>query len=152
MSDARVLAMIAHEMGASLPGDVPTIRRELGALGPWTGVRWASPQLEASTATGGVRLASWRQLLDSGLMQEGEPHLGATARPTVVTVSAERAATLGETAVVTGPRGSVTLPVEVAEVAHDTVWVPLNSLGCHVYSDLGALPGDEVTITAGGAA
>jgi len=152
MSDARVLAMIAHELGESLPGDVPTIRRELGSLGAWTGARWDSPQVTGGSVAGGVRLASWRRLLDSGLMQEGEPHLAATARPTSVMVSAERAASLGETATVSGRSGSVTLPVEVADIADDTVWVPLNSLGCHVYSDLGVLPGDEVTITAGGAA
>ena len=56
-------------------------------------------------------LASWRQLLDSGVMQDGEPHLAATARPTVAMVSAKTAAGLGDTVTVTGPAGSLTLPV-----------------------------------------
>jgi len=152
MADARVLAMIAHDMGASLPGDVPTLRRELGSLGPWTGARWDAPQVPAATPAGGVRLASWRSLLDSGVMQEGEPHLAATARPVAVVVSNSMAETLGDTATITGPTGAITLPVIAADVADDTAWVPLNSPGCHVYADLGAVPGAEVTITAGGAA
>ena len=152
MADARVLAMIAHDMGASLPGDVPTLRRELGSLGPWTGARWDAPQVPAATPAGGVRLASWRSLLDSGVMQEGEPHLAATARPVAVVVSNSMAETLGDTATITGPAGAITLPVIAADVADDTAWVPLNSPGCHVYADLGAVPGAEVTITAGGAA
>jgi len=152
MADARVLSMIAHEMGASLPGDVPTLRRELGSLGPWTGARWEAPQEPAASAAGGVRLATWRQLLDSGVMQEGEPHLAATARPVVVVVSSTVAAALGEAVTIAGPAGALTLPVVAGDVADDTVWVPLNSPGCHVYSDLGVAAGGQVTITAGGAA
>jgi NADH-quinone oxidoreductase subunit G len=152
MADARVLSMIAHEMGASLPGDVPTLRRELGALGPWTGARWDAPQEQASTAPDGIRLATWRSLLDSGVMQEGEPHLAATARPVALVVSETMAAALGETATITGSTGSLTLPVVAADVAPDTVWATLNSPGCHVYSDLGVAAGGHVTITAGGAA
>jgi NADH-quinone oxidoreductase subunit G len=152
MPDARVLAMIADEMGRSVPGDVTSLRRELGALGPWTGARMAAPQVDATTADDGVRLASWRQLLDSGVMQEDEPHLAATARPTVAMVSATTAAALGDTVTVTGPAGSVTLPVVAAEVLDDVVWLPTHSPGCHIYSDLGAVPGDRVRLTAGGAA
>jgi NADH-quinone oxidoreductase subunit G len=152
MPDARVLAMIADEMGRSVPGDVTSLRRELGALGPWTGARMAAPQVGATTADDGVRLASWRQLLDSGVMQEDEPHLAATARPTVAMVSATTAAALGDTVTVTGPAGSVTLPVVAAEVLDDVVWLPTHSPGCHIYSDLGAVPGDRVRLTAGGAA
>jgi NADH-quinone oxidoreductase subunit G len=152
MSDARVLAMIAHEMGASLPGDVPTIRREMGALGAWTGTRAAAPQTVPSGDADGVRLASWRLLLDAGSMQEGEPHLAATAHPTVAMVSAATAAGLGESVTVTGPAGSVTLPIEIGEVLDDVVWVPMNSPGCRIYSQLGAKPGDRVTLSAGGAA
>ena len=35
-----------------------------------------------------VRLATWRQLLDSGRMQDGEPSLAGTARPAVARMSA----------------------------------------------------------------
>ena len=154
MPDSRVLAMIADQLEEPMPGDVPGIRRELGALGPWAGARWEAPDVAAGAIDGELRLASWRLLLDSGVMQEGEPHLAATARPTVARMSSGTAARVGATDSVTisGPRGSLTLPLEIGSVVDGAVWVPLNSPGCHVYTDLGVVAGDTVTITAGGAA
>jgi NADH-quinone oxidoreductase subunit G len=152
MTDARVLAMIGEAMGASQPADVNALRAELGALGPWTGARAATPEVAPGPGADGIVLASWRQLLDSGVMQDGEPHLAATARPTVAVVSAATAEGLGETATVTGPAGSVTVPVVVGDVLDGVVWLPLNSPGCHVHADLGAVPGSAVQISAGGAA
>ena len=152
MGDARVLAMIAESMGFVVPGDVPALRREMGSLGAWSGARAASPNVTAAPAGNGTRLATWRQLLDSGLMQEDEPHLAATARPTVAVLSAATASRVGEAVTVSGPTGSVTVPVVVGNVLDDVVWLPLNSPGCHVYADLGAREGDEVRLTAGGLA
>ena len=152
MSDARVLAMIAEAMDLSAPADVTAVRRELGALGPWTGARAATPDAGPAAPTDGTVLASWRQLLDSGVMQEGEPHLAATARPTVAMVSAATAAALGETVTITGPTGAITLPLVVGEVLDGVVWVPLNSPGCHVHADLGAVPGTQIRLSPGGAA
>ncbi len=152
MSDARVLAMISEAMELPAPADVTSIRSELGRLGPWTGARANAPAAAAADPVEGILLASWRQLLDSGVMQEGEPHLAATARPTVALVSATTAAGLGETVTITGPTGSVTLPVVAGDVLDDVVWVPLNSPGCHVHADLGAVPGTVVRLSTGGAA
>ena len=152
MSDAKVLSMIATAMGATAPGDVTGLRSEMGSLGRWTGARWVVPSDSPAPDPGGVLLASWRLLLDSGLMQEGEPHLAATARPTVAMMSSATAEGLGETVTVTGPAGSVTLPVAVADVVDDVVWVPTNSPGCHIYADLGLVPGSSIQISAGGAA
>ncbi len=152
MSDARVLAMIAEAMGVPMPADVTSIRSELGGLGPWTGARVSAPAVAPAGGGSGTVLASWRQLLDSGLMQEGEPHLAATARPTVALMSAKTAAGLGDAVTITGPTGSVTLPVQIADVVDEVVWVPLNSPGCHVHADLGVVPGATVQLSAGGAA
>ncbi|MBU6244854.1 MAG: NADH-quinone oxidoreductase subunit G [Actinomycetales bacterium] len=158
MSDAGVLSMIAAELGQPSPGDVPALRRELGSLGPWSGARATTPGVpaQAITARAGITLASWRLLLDSGAMQEGEPHLAATARPTVARLSEATAshAGLAPAALVTvsGPRGSVTLPWEPAEMVDDVVWLPLRSPGCGVFADLGQVVGGEVAITPGGAA
>jgi NADH-quinone oxidoreductase subunit G len=152
MPDARVLAMIGDAMGVALPADVPAIRAELGALGPWAGARAAAPTEAPGGAADGTVLASWRLLLDSGVMQEGEPHLAATARPTVAIASATTAAGLGDTVTVTGPAGAVTLPLVVGDVVDDVVWVPMNSPGCHIHADLGAVPGTPVQLSAGGAA
>ena len=153
MPDARVLAMIADELGTPVPGEVAELRREFGSLGPWTGARALAPSVPAGpAASDGVTLATWRQLLDSGVMQEGEPHLAATARPTVARVSATTGTGMGESVTVTGPAGSVTLPVEIGEVVDGVVWLPMNSPGCHVYADLGVGEGGSVRLSAGGAA
>jgi NADH-quinone oxidoreductase subunit G len=154
MPDAQVLGMIADAMDRPVgPSDVNALRAELGTLGPWRGARVDVPRVPAGARAEGLVLASWRQLLDSGLLQEGEPHLAATARPTVAKVSAATATRLGltETATLHGPAGMVTLPVEIADVTESVVWVPMNSPGCHIYRDLGARPGDTVRVTAGGA-
>jgi NADH-quinone oxidoreductase subunit G len=152
MSDARVLGMIAEAMGVPLPSETRAIRAELGALGPWSGQRSAELPVAAGPVPQGTVLASWRQLLDSGVLQEGEPHLAATARPTVALASSSTAAALGETVTVTGPAGSVTVPLVPGDVIDGVVWLPMNSPGCHIHSDLGAVPGSAVRISAGGAA
>ena len=46
----------------------------------------------------------------------------------------------------TGPLGSVRLPLHVTAMADRVVWVPLNSAGGGVVSDTGALPGQVVRI------
>ena len=157
MSDTRVLAMISDALDVTAPSDVASVRRELGALGRWSGARAAAASVAPAASAGeGVRLATWRQLLDSGVMQEGEPQLAATARPSVARMSAATAATAGLAdgahVTVAGPSGSVTLPVLIDDVIDGVVWLPLNSTGCHVYSQLGAVAGDVVTLSAGGAA
>jgi NADH-quinone oxidoreductase subunit G len=151
-SDARVLSMIATALDVDMPADITSLRLELGRLGPWTGARVAAPEGGSGSAASGVVLASWRQLLDSGVMQDGEPHLAATARPTVALMSAATAAGLGDVVTITGPLGSVTLPVSIGDVLDDVVWVPMNSPGCHIHSVLGVVPGASVQISAGGAA
>ena len=151
MADSRVLAMIADELGLAFPAEVRAIRTELGALGPWTGARSEAPSVPAGRAAEGAVLASWRQLLDSGLMQDGEPHLAATARPSVAVMSAQTAAAIGDSVTVAGPGGSVTLPVQVGDVIEGVVWLPMNSPGCHIHADLGAVPGSPVRLTSGGA-
>jgi len=151
MGDARVLSMIAEELGLAHAGDTRSIRLEMGALGPWTGARSEAPAVPAGHAQAGIVLASWRQLLDSGLMQDGEPHLAATARPTTAVLSARTAAAIGDTVTVSGPVGSVTLPVQVGDILDDVVWLPMNSPGCHIHADLGVVPGAAVRLSAGGA-
>ena len=46
---------------------------------------------------------------------------------------------------VTGDRGSVELPVELADLPDDVVWVPARSFGRGVLADL-ASPGSPVTV------
>ncbi len=156
LSDAAVLSMLADALGAGQPGEVTNLRREIAQLGGWTGARWQLPTVGASEPGDAITLATWRQLLDSGVMQEGDPHLAATARPTQMQMSAATAARLGltdaQTVIATGPAGSVTLPLALAPVVDGSVWLPMNSPDCHVYTQLGLRSGDAITVTRGGAA
>jgi NADH-quinone oxidoreductase subunit G len=86
-------------------------------------------------------------------MQDGEEHLRATARRPVARVSqATYESVFGmldagreQSATVTGDRGSVTLPVVVADLPDDVVWVPARSFGRGVLAEL-ASPGSTVTL------
>jgi NADH-quinone oxidoreductase subunit G len=156
MSDATVLGMIAKAIGKQAGAwDVAGIRRELSSLGLWNGAREAAPvDQSAAQNIDGFRLASWRELLDAGVMQEGEPFLAATARPVAALVSAKSASQLGSpsTVIVAGPNGSVTLPLVIGDVIDNVVFVPMNSTDCSIYRDLGARIGSAVVVTAGGVA
>ena len=63
----------------------------------------------------------------------------------VARVSAATFDELGATVTVTGDRGSVTLPAEIADIVDGAVWVPANSFGNGVLADL-ASPGSPVTV------
>jgi len=158
MPDARVLAMLADALGGAQPADVRALRSELAELGHWGGGRPTTPTPTAATprtaSAGEVVLATWRQLLDAGTLQADEPHLAATARPVAARMSAATKAAhgLGEQVTVTGPAGSLTVPVEVADVLDGVVWLPENSPGCRVRIDLGASAGDVVGLSSGGTA
>lgn len=160
MSDATVLGLIAEAMGQSLGAwDVNGLRSELGAIGTWSGTRSPAPQESASTqavslAGTSAVVSSWRHLIDAGTLQEGEPYLAATAREVAAIVSAELLASLGspETVKVTGPNGSIVLPAARGDIAEGVVHLPMRSVGCSIYADLGVRPGELVAISAGGAA
>jgi len=162
MPDARVLAMIAEALDIPVPGEVRALRAELAHLGRWDGDRPTAAVIAPAPAptADGVVLATWRALLDAGSMQEGEPHLAATARPVVARMSTATAAAAGvvDIVTVTGPGGSVTIPVEIGDADGDVdgvvdgvVWLPSNSPGCRVRIDLGAAAGDVVHLSPGGA-
>ncbi len=156
MSDATILGMLAKALGKQAGvWDGAGLRRELAELGQWTGVREELPSTgSAPLMSDAFRLASWRELLDAGVMQDGEPFLAATARPVIALISEAAAKQLGspETITVGGPTGSVTLPVEIGDVIDDVVFLPMHSTGCSIYRDLGARIGSAVDVSAGGAA
>jgi len=156
MSDATILGMLAKAMDKQAGvWDGAGLRRELAQLGQWTGAREELPSIGSAAFTSdSFRLASWRELLDAGVMQDGEPFLAATARPVVALISEAASKKLGspETITVGGPTGSVTLPVEIADVIDDVVFLPMHSTDCSIYRDLGARIGSAVDVSAGGAA
>jgi NADH-quinone oxidoreductase subunit G len=148
LPDLRILAGIAEELGAPLGfRTVAEARAQLTDLGPWDGPR---ATLEAASAgpvaTEGQALATWKQLLDNGVMQDGEDHLRATARKPVARVARAVHDAVGPLVTITGDRGAVTLPAEIADDLPDgVVWVPANSFGAGVLADL-ASPGSRVTV------
>lgn len=167
LPDLRVLSGIADELavlGHGRPLGLRTVaeaRAEMESIGPWDGDR---PALDAGKAPKAPRaprkgevpfaLATWKQLLDLGSMQDGEDHLRATARRPVARLSRASyeavfgmldAATGEERATITGDRGSITLPVVVADLPDSVVWVPTRSTGRGVLADL-ASPGSPVTV------
>jgi NADH-quinone oxidoreductase subunit G len=119
-------------------------------MGPWDGDRATMGEHPRGAASGeGLRLATWKQMLDNGSLQDGDKHLAATARAAVVRVSATMYDALGPAVTVTGDRGSVTLPAEITEDLVDSVvWVPANSSGRGLLTDV-ASPGTRVTVKGG---
>jgi NADH-quinone oxidoreductase subunit G len=152
LPETRILAGIAEELGKPLGfRNVAEARSAMTELGPWDGARAALPDIPAATRVKGPKknelaLATWKLMLDNGSMQDNEKHLAATARTPVCRVSRRAHAALGPMVTLTGDRGSVTLPVEVADdLADDIVWVPANSVGNGVLADL-ASPGSGVRV------
>jgi NADH-quinone oxidoreductase subunit G len=155
LPDLRILSGIADELGTLGHGrplgfrTVDEVRAEMTEMGPWDGDRPAAPTVAAAKPASGVRLATWKQLLDNGRLQDGDPALRATARAAVARVPAGRVSEYGEAVTITGDRGSVTLPaVATDDLTDDTVWIPANSFGRGVLADL-ASPGSTVTVTRG---
>ncbi len=150
-ADAWVLDALAAEMGVAIGVSDPTaIRREIIELGPWDSARAPGPSVEPGAVADGTVLATWRMLLDLGRLQDNEPDLAGTAQAPVVRISATRAAELGvvdgDPLTVRSESGQVTLPVLVTDMPDRAVWLPMNSPGCRVYTDLNARPGDAVLI------
>jgi NADH-quinone oxidoreductase subunit G len=160
-SDYRVLDMLASEMGAFLgTRTLAEVRREMAALGPWTGQRAETPSVPVgdlpSAGAGQLVLATWHHLLDRGSLQDGEPFLAGTAAKAFARVSAATAESFGlvdgDTVTVSTAAGSVSAPVAVtAGMVDHVVWLPTNSDGSTVRAALAAVAGDVVTLTKGGA-
>jgi NADH-quinone oxidoreductase subunit G len=155
-ADLRVLAMLAEELGTDLVfRTAEGAHAEMSALGVWDGARPAGPDAPAQPGPvlepGEAVLAGWRMLLDRGRLQDGEPYLAGTARLPVARLSSATAAAIGAdgTVTVSTGRGSVTLPLEVTDMADQVVWLPLNSPGSAVHSQLGVTTGAVVRIEGG---
>jgi NADH-quinone oxidoreductase subunit G len=154
-SDLRILSMLADEM--ETPINLPSSKaaaKELQSIGAWDGAKPDSPALSLTplaTPTGDQAiLHSWRQLLDIGTLQNGEPNLAATARPAQVLISSTRANSLGvadgDLVKVSTARGSITAPAKIGKIADSAIWVPRNSIGSQCIANLGAASGLVVTV------
>ncbi|AWK10561.1 NADH-quinone oxidoreductase subunit G [Streptomyces spongiicola] len=154
-ADARVLHMLADALDVHLAlPDLRSVRREMDRLGTWTGPRADAPAEPARPlprpGEGEAVLAGHRLLLDRGLLQEGDEALAGTRHAAVARLSATTAAETGvedgDLLAVSGPSGSVHLPLRVTEMPDRVVWLPLNSAGGGVPGDTGATPGALVRV------
>ncbi|UNO41276.1 NADH-quinone oxidoreductase subunit G [Streptomyces sp. MST-110588] len=169
LPDARVLHMLADALAGAEGGqehqrlalpDVRAVRRELDRLGAWSGPYADDPAVPAAAPDGRPRprpgageavLAGHRLLLDQGRLQEGDQALAGTRHAAVARISAVTATQTGvkdgDLLAVTGPAGSVRLPLKVTAMPDHVVWLPLNSAGHGVAADTGARPGDLVKLS-----
>jgi NADH-quinone oxidoreductase subunit G len=156
LPDCRVLDTLAVEMDVDLFTQTPAAAAgELSRLGPHVG-RAAPPTVTPveplRPAFGQAVLATWRQLIDDSSLAVDEPALAGTARPAHVRCNRATADRLGLTAgapaTVRTERGTITLPVVIADLPDGVVWLPANSPGSHVRATLGAGHGDLVGVTA----
>jgi NADH-quinone oxidoreductase subunit G len=133
LPDLRVLSGIADEMGVHLGFRTPEqARAEMQEIGAWDGARIAAPRLApAELPREGLRLATWKLLIDDGRMLDGDDYLKATARKPLALVSAGTLSALGLVSgalvTISGQRGEVTLPIAVADLPDGVVWAPTMS-------------------------
>ena len=165
LPDCRVLDTLAVEMDVDLFTQTPEVAgAELGRLGAGRPteigpVRGPDPSGDdtADDTDGSLRLASWRQLLDGGALLIDEPELAGTARPPKIRLSTVTARRLGlvedAMAGLEGPRGSLHLPVELADLPDDVVWaparVPQAGGGVVTLAGLGLTHGGPARLTGG---
>ena len=167
MGDHAVLDILAQAMGHELGlGDTRRVRAELAGLpDPLTrqpapdwrpdkpAARPAGKADDAKAAKEGKAiLATWRQLLDGGSLQENNPHLAGCAPDPVVRLSAATAEAIGAVegggVTVSTAIGGITLPLSTTDMPEDVVWLPTNAPGRGIHRHLGAGSGDVVTIRA----
>lgn len=154
-SDVRILSILADQMGRAINiSTVAAAANEFASLGNWDGTRAsfggvanANP---ISVAGDQAILTSWRRLLDSGSLQDGEANLAGTARKTVAVISPKRASALGVTdgdlVKISNSNGAVVLPVLVEAIHDDAVWAPRNSAGSELLRTLGVASNSVVTV------
>jgi NADH-quinone oxidoreductase subunit G len=157
LPDCRVLDTLAVEMDVDLftqtpaaaAGELSRLEMHIGAAPPGPRVAPAEP---LRPAFGQAVLGTWRQLIDKSSLAVDEPALAGTARPAHVRCNSATAERLGlvagAPATVRTERGSITLPVVIADLPDGVVWLPANSAGSRVRATLGAGHGDLVGVTA----
>jgi NADH-quinone oxidoreductase subunit G len=163
LPDLRVLAGIAEELGAPLGFRTPEqVWAEMTQVGPWDGARASMRGLETVAGTspattgpgseGEIVLASWKQMVDDGRMQDGAGDMRRTARKPVLLVGRstldQLGVAVGDVVTLTGPLGAIQLPIGVADLADGTVWAPASAPGASVRHVVGPA-GSSVLITGG---
>ncbi len=158
MSDVRILAALADALGSELGFRSPAQAADsLDELGVWRGARPATDFGQiVPVDVDGMRLSTWRVLVDDARGLDGADALLATAPLAQARLSAATAAAVGvregEIVTVSTEAGAISLPVDIVDDMLDgAVWLPMRSTGSLVHETLHAVQGDVVSLSRGGA-
>ena len=157
-TDRLVFDALASEFGVDLGlHDLVGLYDQVNPLMQWNGQREEFVPAEASelveVGQGEALLATHKPMLDAGRLQDGATMLAGSARRPVVFASRATVAGLGidegEELTLSTQRGSITLPLQFADLPDGVVWVPECSQGSIVHESLGNF-GSSVTLSAKG--
>ena len=157
-TDRLVFDALASEFGVDLGlHDLVGLYDQVNPLMQWNGQREEFVPAKASELVeigqGEALLATHKPMLDAGRLQDGATMLAGSARRPVVFASRATVAGLGidegEELTLSTQRGSVTLPLQFADLPDGVVWVPECSQGSIVHESLGNF-GSSVTLSAKG--
>ena len=157
-TDRLVFDALASEFGVDLGlHDLVGLYDQVNPLMQWNGQREEFVPATASelveVGQGEALLATHKPMLDAGRLQDGASMLAGSARRPVVFASRATVAGLGidegEELTLSTQRGSVTLPLQFADLPDGVVWVPECSQGSIVHESLGNF-GSSVTLSAKG--
>ena len=157
-TDRLVFDALASEFGVDLGlHDLLGLYDQVNPLMQWNGQREEFVPAKASelveVGQGEALLATHKPMLDAGRLQDGATMLAGSARRPVVFASRATVAGLGidegEELTLSTQRGSITLPLQFADLPDGVVWVPECSQGSIVHESLGNF-GSSVTLSAKG--
>ena len=157
-TDRLVFDALASEFGVDLGlHDLVGLYDQVNPLMQWNGQREEFLPATASelveVGQGEALLATHKPMLDAGRLQDGASMLAGSARRPVVFASRATVAGLGidegEELTLSTQRGSITLPLQFADLPDGVVWVPECSQGSIVHESLGNF-GSSVTLSAKG--
>lgn len=157
-TDRLVFDALASEFGVDLGlHDLVGLYDQVNPLMQWNGQREEFLPATASelveVGAGEALLATHKPMLDAGRLQDGATMLAGSARRPVVFASRATVAGLGidegEELTLSTQRGSITLPLQFADLPDGVVWVPECSQGSIVHESLGNF-GSSVTLSAKG--
>ena len=157
-TDRLVFDALASEFGVDLGlHDLVGLYDQVNPLMQWNGQREEFVPAKASelveVGQGEALLATHKPMLDAGRLQDGATMLAGSARRPVVFASRATVAGLGidegEELMLSTQRGSITLPLQFADLPDGVVWVPECSQGSIVHESLGNF-GSSVTLSSKG--
>ena len=157
-TDRLVFDALASEFGVDLGlHDLVGLYDQVNPLMQWNGQREEFVPAKASelveVGQGEALLATHKPMLDAGRLQDGATMLAGSARRPVVFASRATVAGLGidegEELTLSTQRGSITLPLQFADLPDGVVWAPECSQGSIVHESLGNF-GSSVTLSAKG--